>query len=83
MDGGIMKSIGGHLIFNTDDCCGKIAIEGEFASITGSIFSNAYLMSLECLSGRKDSILDDIDDQVGAYIMYQDLEKSFELGAKQ
>jgi hypothetical protein len=28
-------------------------------------------MSLECLSGRKHSILDDIDDQVGAY-MYQD-----------
>jgi hypothetical protein len=43
----------------------------ERSTSSGSIFSNAYLMSLECLSGRKHSILDDIDDQVGAY-MYQD-----------
>ena len=36
-----------------------------------SLFTNSYLKSLECLSGRENSILDDIDDQVGAY-MYED-----------
>ena len=36
-----------------------------------SLFSNSFLRSLECLSGRPDSVLDSIDDQVGAY-MYDD-----------
>ena len=43
----------------------------ERSTSSGSIFSNAYLMSLECLSGRKHSILDDIDDHSGP-CMYQD-----------
>ena len=35
-----------------------------------SSFSNSYMRSLECLSGRPESVLDVINDKVGA--MYDD-----------
>lgn len=36
-----------------------------------SLFSNSFKSNLECISGRENSVLDNIDDQVGAY-MYDD-----------
>eukprot|EP00979_Chaetoceros_neogracilis_P001777 scaffold317_cov230-Chaetoceros_neogracile.AAC.11 len=36
-----------------------------------SLFSNSFKSNLECISGRNDSVLDNIEDQLGAY-MYDD-----------
>lgn len=36
-----------------------------------SLFSNIFMKNAECLSGRPDSILDSVDDQVGSYL-YED-----------
>ena len=38
-----------------------------------SLFSNHFLKNTECLSGRPNAVLDDIEDQLGAY-MYEDEE---------
>ena len=36
-----------------------------------SLFSNIFMKNTECLSGRPNSILDSVDDQVGSYL-YED-----------
>jgi len=36
-----------------------------------SLFNNSFIKNLECLSGRPDSVLNGVDDQLGAY-MYDD-----------